>query len=221
MGYARARERAGRNFASRGWRVARRGSSLHGEPRPCDPCTTKAKSTEEKYSHGHCDTRSVRLGTRTAGVRPFARDPRVPAPAQLGQPAHLQVRGAALERDVEEINDLGGISRQYLNHHEASPACDWVAKTFDAPLHVHEEDAGAVAQICNVDATFSGRHKLDEDFEVIPIPGHTSGATASSGIRGSIASCSPATRSSLVGANGGLRYSTGSATGSDTSRAWS
>jgi len=91
----------------------------------------------------------------------------------------LIYRSEALERDVEEINDLGGISRQYLNHHhEASPACDWVAKTFDAPLHVHEEDAGAVAQICNVDATFSGRHKLDEDFEVIPIPGHTSGATA-------------------------------------------
>jgi glyoxylase-like metal-dependent hydrolase (beta-lactamase superfamily II) len=29
-----------------------------------------------------------------------------------------------------------------------------------------------------VDETFSGRHKLDEDFEIIPIPGHTSGATA-------------------------------------------
>jgi glyoxylase-like metal-dependent hydrolase (beta-lactamase superfamily II) len=29
-----------------------------------------------------------------------------------------------------------------------------------------------------VDETFSGRHKLDEDFEIIPIPGHTGGATA-------------------------------------------
>ena len=77
------------------------------------------------------------------------------------------------------MGDLGGISRQYLNHHhEASPACDWVANTFDAPLHVHEEDAAAAAEICNVDATFSERHKLDENFEVIPIPGHTSGATA-------------------------------------------
>jgi glyoxylase-like metal-dependent hydrolase (beta-lactamase superfamily II) len=29
-----------------------------------------------------------------------------------------------------------------------------------------------------VDETFSERHKLDEDFEIIPIPGHTNGATA-------------------------------------------
>jgi glyoxylase-like metal-dependent hydrolase (beta-lactamase superfamily II) len=91
----------------------------------------------------------------------------------------LIYRSAALEQDVETVNDLGGISRQYLNHHhEASPACDWVANTFGAPLHVHEEDAAAAAEICNVDATFSERHKLDGDFEVIPMPGHTGGATA-------------------------------------------
>ena len=29
-----------------------------------------------------------------------------------------------------------------------------------------------------MDATFSKRHKLDEDFEIIPIPGYTSGTTA-------------------------------------------
>ncbi|CAN5892165.1 hypothetical protein BH18ACT11_BH18ACT11_22980 [soil metagenome] len=91
----------------------------------------------------------------------------------------LVYRSEALERDVEALDNIGGISRQYLNHHhEASPACDWVANTFDAPLNVHEEDAAATAEICNVGATFSERHKLDEDFEVIPIPGHTSGATA-------------------------------------------
>ena len=91
----------------------------------------------------------------------------------------LVYRSGMLERDVEEINALGGISRQYLNHrHEASPACDWVAKTFDAPLHVHEKEAPSVSEICNVAETFSERHHLDDDFEVIPIPGHTSGATA-------------------------------------------
>jgi glyoxylase-like metal-dependent hydrolase (beta-lactamase superfamily II) len=94
------------------------------------------------------------------------------------EPGNLLVyRSAALEQDVETLHDLGGISRQYLNHHhEASSACDWVASTFDAPLCIHEDDA-ADAEICNVDATFSERHKLDDDFEVIPIPGHTSGAT--------------------------------------------
>jgi len=91
----------------------------------------------------------------------------------------LVYRSAALEQEVETVGELGGISRQYLNHHhEASPACDWVANTFGAPLHVHEEDAAAAAEICNVDATFSERHKLDGDFEVIPVPGHTGGATA-------------------------------------------
>jgi glyoxylase-like metal-dependent hydrolase (beta-lactamase superfamily II) len=96
------------------------------------------------------------------------------------EPGNLLIyRSEALKQDVETLNELGGISRQYLNHHhEASPACDWVTNTFDAPLHVHEDDAAAVAEICNVGATFSQRHKLGEDFEVIPIPGHTSGATA-------------------------------------------
>src|ERR687893_1409038 len=91
----------------------------------------------------------------------------------------LVYRSEMLKLDAEQINALGGISRQSLNHHhEASPACDWVARTFNAPLHVHENDAPSVSETCNVDETFSERHRLDEDFEVIPIPGHTSGATA-------------------------------------------
>lgn len=39
-----------------------------------------------------------------------------------------------LEDEVEAIEDLSGISRQYLNHrHEGAPVCDWVAETFGAP----------------------------------------------------------------------------------------
>jgi len=96
------------------------------------------------------------------------------------EPGNLLVyRSGALERDAETLDDLGGISRQYLNHfHEASSACDWVVGTFRAPLYIHKEDAAAAAEVCNVGATFSERHKLDEDFEIIPVPGHTSGATA-------------------------------------------
>jgi hypothetical protein len=91
----------------------------------------------------------------------------------------LLYRADTLERDVEEINDLGGISRQYLNHrHEASPACDRVASAFGAPLHCHEAEARSVSRTCNVDATFSERHYVGDDFEVIPTTGHTSGATA-------------------------------------------
>ncbi len=91
----------------------------------------------------------------------------------------LVYRSAALEQDAEEIDELGGIWRQYLNHHhEASPACDWVSSTFDAPLHVHEADAEETSRVCNVDETFSEGHRLGDDFEVVPIPGHTAGATA-------------------------------------------
>jgi glyoxylase-like metal-dependent hydrolase (beta-lactamase superfamily II) len=84
-----------------------------------------------------------------------------------------------LEPDSRTIEELGGITRQYLNHrHEASPACDWVRATFGAPLHCHEDERASVAETCRVDETFSERHVLDDDFEVIPTPGHTSGATA-------------------------------------------
>ena len=66
-----------------------------------------------------------------------------------------------LELDAaEQINALSGISRQNLNHrHEASPTCDWVARTFDAPLHVHEKEAPSVSETCNVAETFSERHQ--------------------------------------------------------------
>src|SRR6058998_3421527 len=86
----------------------------------------------------------------------------------------LVYRAHTLEQDVAAINQLGGISRQYLNHrHEAAPTCDWVAATFDAPLHCHAEEAPSVARTCNVDQTFSEHHRLGDDFEVIPTPGHT------------------------------------------------
>jgi glyoxylase-like metal-dependent hydrolase (beta-lactamase superfamily II) len=80
-----------------------------------------------------------------------------------------------LESDAEAIEGLGGISRHYLNHrHEAIFVSDWV----DAPLLVHEEERESVENAYHVRGTFSKRHTLDEDFEVIPTPGHTSGATA-------------------------------------------
>ena len=67
------------------------------------------------------------------------------------------------------------VARLYLNHsHEAMFASEPV----DAPVFVHEDDRDAVGDALDVRATFSRRHKLDDDFEVIPTPGHTPGATA-------------------------------------------
>jgi glyoxylase-like metal-dependent hydrolase (beta-lactamase superfamily II) len=48
----------------------------------------------------------------------------------------------------------------------------------DAPLFVHEADRAAVERKLHVRGTFSRRHMLDEDLEIIPTPGHTPGATA-------------------------------------------
>jgi glyoxylase-like metal-dependent hydrolase (beta-lactamase superfamily II) len=79
------------------------------------------------------------------------------------------------EADAQAIAALGGISRHCLNHrHEALFPSGWV----DAPLFVHQAEREAVAEAYHVRATFSRRHTLDDDFEVIPAPGHTSGATA-------------------------------------------
>ena len=91
----------------------------------------------------------------------------------------LIYRSDTLRREATAIRERGGIARQYLNHrHEAAAVCDWVAETFDAPLFVHADEAPAVSKTCHVRATFSRRHQLDDDFEAIPVPGHTSGATA-------------------------------------------
>src|SRR6266540_4874933 len=91
----------------------------------------------------------------------------------------LVYRAETLKGEVAAVNELGGITRQYLNHrHEAAPVCDWVAETFGAPLFCHVDDAQSAGAGCKVGHTFSERHRLDGDFEVIPTPGHTSGSTA-------------------------------------------
>jgi glyoxylase-like metal-dependent hydrolase (beta-lactamase superfamily II) len=91
----------------------------------------------------------------------------------------LLYRSDTLRREAAAIRERGGIARQYLNHrHEAAPVSDWVTETFGAPLFVHADDAEAVSAVSHVRATFSRRHMLDDDFEIIPTPGHTPGATA-------------------------------------------
>jgi glyoxylase-like metal-dependent hydrolase (beta-lactamase superfamily II) len=82
--------------------------------------------------------------------------------------------------DARAIAELGGISRHYLNHwHEAAfGGGDRIVSTFRAPLFCHENERQSVSETSSVAGTFSTRHMEGDDFEVIPIPGHTSGATA-------------------------------------------
>jgi glyoxylase-like metal-dependent hydrolase (beta-lactamase superfamily II) len=128
-------------------------------------------------------TQLVQMDTRVPGLHASSPEPLPFAPSleirafllQRDKGNVLVYNTTRLETDAGAIDDLGGISRQYLNHrHEAMFASDWVT----APLFVHQNERSAVARTSPVRATFSKRHLLDDDFEVIPTPGHTSGATA-------------------------------------------
>jgi hypothetical protein len=108
------------------------------------------------------------------------------APQPLPFAPSIDIRAFALRREegnlliysageAEALASAGGIARQYLNHrHEALFPSERIA----APLFCHRSDSDAVAERMSVRATFSRRHTLDDDFEVIPTPGHTPGATA-------------------------------------------
>jgi glyoxylase-like metal-dependent hydrolase (beta-lactamase superfamily II) len=86
-----------------------------------------------------------------------------------------RTRGDVLVYAAPAMRELGAVSRWYLNHrHEAMFGAGGV----DAPLFLHEGDRAAVEPKLHVRGTFSRRHMLDEDLEVIPTPGHTPGATA-------------------------------------------
>ncbi|MGH2848140.1 MAG: luciferase family protein [Thermoleophilaceae bacterium] len=77
--------------------------------------------------------------------------------------------------DPGALEGLGGVARHYLNHHHEAM---FASEEIDAPLFVHEAERESVARAHDVRGTFSRRHVLDEDFEVIPTPGHTPDATA-------------------------------------------
>lgn len=74
-----------------------------------------------------------------------------------------------------EIQALGGATRQLVNHeHEAM----FSPPDLGAPVYVHERDRASTARSLPVAGTFSERQMLDDDLELIPIPGHTPGSTA-------------------------------------------
>jgi hypothetical protein len=82
---------------------------------------------------------------------------------------------AGLEAQSEDIARLGGAARHYLNHrHEA----EFVSDPLASPILIHERDREALATTPGLIETFSDRHQGGGDFDVIPTPGHTPGATA-------------------------------------------
>jgi hypothetical protein len=91
----------------------------------------------------------------------------------------LVYSASTVDADVAAVQRLGGVRRQYLNHrHEAMFGCDRAGRAFGSTLVCHEDERRSVAGRCTVGETFSERALLDGDFEVVPTPGHTRGATA-------------------------------------------
>jgi glyoxylase-like metal-dependent hydrolase (beta-lactamase superfamily II) len=82
--------------------------------------------------------------------------------------------------EAEAVDAIGGVSRVYLNHwHEAAFGDGaGVAAALGAPLVIHAADAAAAARSAPVGDTFAGGARIGDDVELIPIPGHTPGATA-------------------------------------------
>jgi hypothetical protein len=103
-------------------------------------------------------------------------------PERLPFGRNLEIRSFVLERPTGNLlvystrgTENAGIWRQYLGHwHEVG----FLAESVTAPLFVNAADRAEVAERAHVRAAFSRRHMLDDDFEVIPTPGHTPGATA-------------------------------------------
>ena len=93
----------------------------------------------------------------------------------LERPAGNVLIYGAGEPEADLATNAGPLTRRYLSHHHEAM---FAAEIPDVPLFVHESDLGSVEDRFHVRGTFSRRHQLDEDLEVIPIPGHTPGATA-------------------------------------------
>lgn len=87
----------------------------------------------------------------------------------------LVYNSPGLATAANAIQVAGGATRLFINHgHEAMFGGPGV----DVPVFVHDRDRDEAVRSLPIAGTFSERHRLDEDFEVIPTPGHTPGTTS-------------------------------------------
>lgn len=98
---------------------------------------------------------------------------------QRGEGNLLVYSAASLSAEAPALAELGGVTRHYLNHwHEAAFGGGDRLGALGAPLFCHENERASVQKTVEVAGTFTSRHQAGDDFEAIPIPGHTAGATA-------------------------------------------
>ncbi len=84
---------------------------------------------------------------------------------------------SGLREEYEHIQELGGITHQYLSHSdEAGPALAEIKKVFGSKLCCHRLEEPVVSKAAPVDCIFDKRETMPGNVEVIPTPGHTPGS---------------------------------------------
>lgn len=84
----------------------------------------------------------------------------------------------ATDADFSGLEDLGGISDQYLSHRdEAGPMLAKIAGHFDSTLRAPAAELLEIGQHAHVDVPLGSRHIDINGVEVIPTPGHSPGST--------------------------------------------
>jgi hydroxyacylglutathione hydrolase len=85
----------------------------------------------------------------------------------------------ASDADFDAIDELGGVSAQYLSHlDEAGPMLARVADRFGSRLHAPALEVDAIGRHATVDVPVAARRHVDENgVDAIPTPGHSDGST--------------------------------------------
>lgn len=95
-----------------------------------------------------------------------------------GPAGNVLFYGIATEDDFDGIDQLGGVSHQYLSHRdEAGPMLARLAGRFGTRLHAPAAELADIGAHAHVDVPLSSRHVDANGIEVIPTPGHTPGST--------------------------------------------
>ena len=80
------------------------------------------------------------------------------------------------ERDLNEIQELGGLNYQFLSHRdEISPHLKTIKNRFYSRLCCHKNTQVLVEKVTAVDQVNSRREIHSTKIEIIPTPGHTDG----------------------------------------------
>ena len=85
----------------------------------------------------------------------------------------------ATDADFDAIDNLGGVSAQYLSHlDEAGPNLARIADRFGRQLHAPAAELDSISKHGRVDVPVDSlRHVDANDVEVLPTPGHSPGST--------------------------------------------